>query len=187
MDRRGNLAVTAGDRTAAAERTIEVRFEDLAFVTADAIAWPVTDELRATTPLLRRLEDAGGPRLRQQLTAQDALAVGSAVVTGAGDLSVELLVSAVVSSASESVSEGGVRRALLSALQRAADWQIEHLACAPFGLGAGNLMLEDSAALMASVAAQHVARMRYPSRITIIVESPLELEVFQSALARAAR
>jgi len=179
--------VTAGDRTAAAERAIDVRVEDLAFVTADAIAWPVTDELRATTPLLRRLEEAGGSRLRQQLTAHDALAVGSAVVTGAGDLSVELLVSAVVSSASESVSEGGVRRALLSALQRAADWQIEHLAFAPFGLGAGNLVLEDSAELMASVAAQHVARMRYPSRITIIVESPLELEVFQSALARAAR
>ena len=179
--------MTSGDQTAAPARAIEVRIEDLAFATADAIAWPVTDELRATTPLLRRLEAAGGARLRQQLTSHDALPVGSAVVTGAGDLAVELLVSAVISSATEPVTEGGVRRALLSALQRAGDWQIEHLACAPFGLGAGNLDLEESADLMAAVLASHAAQARHPSRVTIVVESPLEQEVFQSALARAAR
>ena len=178
---------TPGDQTAAAEHAIDVRVEDLAFATADAIAWPVTDELRATTPLLRRLETAGGARLRQQLTPHDALPVGSAVVTGAGDLSVEFLVSAVISSATEPVSEGGVRRALLSALQRAGDWQIEHLACAPFGLGAGNLDLEDSAELMAAVIAPHVARARFPSRITVIVESRMEQEVFSAALSRAGR
>jgi hypothetical protein len=176
-----------GDQTAAAEHAIDVRVEDLAFATADAIAWPVTDELRATTPLLRRLETAGGARLRQQLTSHDALPVGSAVVTGAGDLSVELMVSAVISSATEPVTAGGVRRALLSALQRAGDWQIEHLACAPFGLGAGNLGIEESADVMAAVIAPHVAGARFPSRITIIVESPLEPVVFAAALAWAAR
>jgi O-acetyl-ADP-ribose deacetylase (regulator of RNase III) len=108
-------------------------------------------------------------------------------VTGAGDLSVELLVSAVISSATEPASGGGVRRALVSALQRAADWQIEHLAFAPFGLGAGNLDLEDSADLMASVIGPHVARARYPSRVTVIVESALEQDVFRAALARAPR
>ncbi|HXE59928.1 MAG TPA: macro domain-containing protein [Gemmatimonadaceae bacterium] len=179
--------MSSGDKTAAAEHAIEVQVEDLAFASADAIAWPVTDALRATTPLLRRMEEAGGARLRSQLAIQDPLPVGSAVVTGAGALPVELLVSAVISSATEPVSESGVRRALLSALQRAADWQIEHLACAPFGLGAGNLDLEASAELMASVIAPHAARARYPSRVTIIVESSLEHDVFRAALARAAR
>jgi O-acetyl-ADP-ribose deacetylase (regulator of RNase III) len=188
VDRPGDvdLVTNPGDQTAAAQNAIDVRVEDLAFATADAIAWPVTDELRATTPLLRRMETAGGARLRQQLTAHDALPVGSAVVTGAGELSVELLVSAVVSSATEAVSGGGVRRALLSALQRAADWQIEHLAFAPFGLGAGNLDLEDSADVMASVIAPHLAHARFPSRVTIIVESALEHDVFRAAFARAA-
>ena len=65
--------MSAGDHTAAAERAIDVRVEDLAFAAADAIAWPVTDELRATTPLLRRMETAGGARLRAQLTVQDPL------------------------------------------------------------------------------------------------------------------
>ena len=115
--------MSPGDQTAAAH-AIEVQVEDLAFATADAIAWPVTDALRATTPLLRRMEEAGGPRLRSQLTVQDPLPVGSAVVTGAGELSAELLVSAVISSATEPASDGGVRRALLIAQQMAADRQI---------------------------------------------------------------
>ncbi len=75
----------------------------------------------------------------------------------------------------------------MSALQRAADWQIEHLACAPFGLGAGNLDLEESADVMASVIAPHVARARFPSRVTIVVESSMEQDVFRAAVARATR
>jgi len=63
---------------------IEVRTDDLAFVTADAIARPVDAELRATTPLMRRLELAGGEKLTRHLRVNEPLAVGSAVVTSAG-------------------------------------------------------------------------------------------------------
>jgi O-acetyl-ADP-ribose deacetylase (regulator of RNase III) len=167
-----------------AERAIRVRVDDLAFATGDAIAWPVTADLRATTPLLLRLATAGGEQLTSQLRVQDPLPIGSAVVTGAGTLAVELLVNAVISSDDEPVSESGVRRALRSALQRSADWQIEHLVCAPFGLGAGNLDLEDSAAIMTEVITGHLAQARFPAIVTIIVETPLEEEVFRSTLAR---
>ena len=85
------------------------------------------------------------------------------------------------------MSRGGVRRALTSALQRARDWQIEHLVCTPFGLGAGNLDIEESADLMVRVMTQHVVRARFPARITVIVETPLEHEVFLAVLARQAK
>jgi O-acetyl-ADP-ribose deacetylase (regulator of RNase III) len=176
------------ERTQAkAVSAIDVRVDDLVFATGDAIAWPVSAELKAVTPLLRRLEAAGGRALAAQLRAQEPLPVGSAVVTGAGDLGVELLISAVVSSDTEPVSRGGVRRALTSALHRAGDWQIEQLVCTPFGLGAGNLDIEESADLMVRVMTQHVVRARFPSRITVIVETPLEHEVFLAVLARQAK
>ena len=124
---------------------IEVRTDDLAFVTADAIARPVDAELRATTPLMRRLELAGGEKLTRHLRVNEPLAVGSAVVTSAGDLGVELLIHGVVSSDVEPPTRATVRQAVSSALQRAADWQIAHLAIAPFGIGVGNLDVEDSA------------------------------------------
>jgi O-acetyl-ADP-ribose deacetylase (regulator of RNase III) len=158
--------------------TVEVRIDDLAFTDADALARPVTATLQATTPLLRRVELAGGASLLAQLRTAEPLAVGSAIVTGAGDLGVELMVHAVVSSVDEPVTRGSVRRALASALQRAGDWGVRHLALPPFGLGAGNLAIEDSAEVMMDVIGRHMRAQRAPLRVTVVVESDGEAEAF---------
>jgi O-acetyl-ADP-ribose deacetylase (regulator of RNase III) len=156
---------------------IEVRTDDLAFVAADAIARPVDAELHATTPLMRRLEVA------RHLRVNEPLAVGSAVVTPAGELGVELLIHGVVSSDTEPVSRTSVRQAVSSALQRAADWGIEHLALTPFGLGAGNLDIEESAEIIADVVRHHRQTAKRPSTITVVVETTFEQDVFERLLA----
>jgi len=163
--------------------TIEVRVDDLAFVTAGAVVRPTTSDLGAPTALLRRLELAAGEALAHQLRGQEALPVGSAVVTGAGELSSELLIHAVVSSQTESVSVGSVRRALTSALQRAADWGVESLAIAPFGLGAGNLDPDESAAVTAEVLTRQLREPRHPAHIVIVAENEAEADAFRARLA----
>ena len=164
---------------------IEVRTDDLAFVEADAIARPVDAELRATTPLMRRLEIARGEALARHLQVNEPLAVGSAVVTPAGSLGVELLIHGVVSSDTEAVSRASVRQALLSALQRAADWGIEHLAITPFGIGVGSLDIEESAEVVAEVVRRHRQATKYPTTITIVVETPFEHEVVERLVGAA--
>ena len=163
---------------------IEVRIEDLAFYSGDAIVRPATATLGATTPLLRRLEVAAGTALLDQLALSEPLAVGSAVVTGAGDLPVDLLVHAIVSSDTERVSREGVRRALRSALQRVLAWQIAEIAIPPFGLGAGNLDIDESAQLMADELARHLDTGAYPTRVTLVAETPDEALALESAVAR---
>ena len=158
---------------------IEVRTDDLAFVAADAIARPVDAELRATTPIMRRLEVAGGEGLARHLRVNEPLAVGSAVVTPAGALGVELLIHGVVSSDCEPVSRTTVRQAVSSALQRAADWGIEHLALPPFGIGAGNLDIEESAEVIADAIRRHRQSAKFPTTITIVVETAFEHDVFE--------
>jgi O-acetyl-ADP-ribose deacetylase (regulator of RNase III) len=165
---------------------IEVRTDDLAFVEADAIARPVDAELRATTPLLRRLEIAGGEALERHLRINEPLAIGSAVVTPAGALGVELLIHAVVSSETEAVSRASVRQAVTSALQRAGDWGIDHLAMTPFGIGVGNLDIEDSAEVMGDLLRRHAQTGRSPKTITIVVESEFEQGVFERIVSGAA-
>jgi len=165
---------------------IEVRVEDLAFYSGDAIVRPTTATLGATTPLLRRLELAAGTALLAQLARAEPLAVGSAVVTGAGELPVDLLVHAVVSSATERVSREGVRRALRSALERVLAWQISDVAIPPFGLGAGNLDIDESAQLMADELARHLTTAAYPSRVTLVAESPHEALALEAAIAGSA-
>jgi len=165
---------------------IEIRTDDLAFVEADAIARPVDAELRATTPLMRRLELAGGEPLAKHLRVNEALAVGSAVVTPGGALGAELLIHGVVSSDTEAVSRTTVRHAVTSALQRAADWGIEHLAITPFGLGVGNLDIEESAEVLAEVVRRHAQTSKYPTTITVVVETDLELGIFEQFMTRSA-
>jgi O-acetyl-ADP-ribose deacetylase (regulator of RNase III) len=162
---------------------IEVRVDDLAFYDGEAIVRPVTADLGATTPLLSRLEAAAGDGLQAQLRKQQALPVGSAVVSSAGALSVELMVHGVISSADEPVTAQTVRRALTSALQRTVDWQISAVAIAPFGLGAGNLAIEDSAAILAEVLAAHLGRgARFPEVVTVVAETDEEAAVLRQNL-----
>ena len=164
---------------------IDVRVEDLAFYSGGAIVRPATATLGATTPLLRRLELAGGKRLLDQLSVAEPLPVGSAVVTAAGELPVELMVHAIVSSETERVSRDGVRRALRSALERTVAWQIADVAIPPFGLGAGNLDIDESAELMADELARHLATAPFPKRVTLIAETSDEANALEGAIARS--
>jgi len=166
---------------------LSVVLDDLAFFAGDAIARPVTAELGATTPLGRRLEAAAldgerGTRLATQLRPAEPLAVGSAVVTGAGGLAVELLVHAVVQSTTERVTRDGVSRATVSALQRAAAFEVRHLALPPFGLGAGNLDPDEAAEAMVDPIVRHLARSSFPERVSVVVETEDERRAFEARL-----
>jgi O-acetyl-ADP-ribose deacetylase (regulator of RNase III) len=164
---------------------IRVRIDDLAFYGGEAIVRPVNEDLGATTPLLRRLELAAGTQLYNQIRLQEPLPVGAAVVTSAGELSAELLVHAVVMSRTEPVTADTVRRALTSALQRIESWQIKNVAIAPFGLGAGNLEIDESARVMLSVISTHVSAARFPEEITLVAETPDEERALSAALKRS--
>jgi O-acetyl-ADP-ribose deacetylase (regulator of RNase III) len=164
---------------------IEVRVEDLAFYSGNAIIRPATATLGATTPLLRRLELAGGATLLDQLKLFEPLPVGAAVVTAAGALPVELLVHAIVSSPTERVTRDGVRRAFRSALERARDWQLAEVAVPPLGLGAGNLELEVSAEVMADELVRHIRMADYPKHVTLVAETPDEASALEHAMARS--
>lgn len=166
---------------------IAVTIDDLAFVAADAVARPVNAELRAMTPVIRRLEQSAGDALLRQLHVQHPLEVGAAVVTAAGAVQADLMIHAVVSTESERVSRDGVRRATASALQRAHDFGITRLAIAPFGLGAGNLDVDDAAQTMVAVMRSHVGTRAHPADVTIVVENELEADAFRAAIARAWR
>ena len=163
---------------------IEIRVDDLAFYEGEAIARPVNALLNATTPVMRKLERAAGEAFSQTVRVAEPMPVGSAVVTPAGDLPVELLIHGVVSSDDEPVTRATVRQALVSALQRAIAFQIRELALAPFGLGAGNLDIEDSAEVMIEVLHDHMRRSAFPSRVVIVVETEMEEQALRSRVSR---
>jgi O-acetyl-ADP-ribose deacetylase (regulator of RNase III) len=164
---------------------IRVRIDDLAFFDGEAIVRPVNEDLGATTPLLRRLELAAGTQLHNQIRLHEPLPVGAAIVTSAGELSADLLVHAVVMSRTEPVTPDTVRRALTSALQRVESWQIKQVAIPPFGLGAGNLEIDECARVMVDVLTAHVGRSAFPEDVILIAETSEEERAFTAALERS--
>ena len=172
-----------GQRAAAA---IEVRVDDLAFYEGEAIARPVDAMLGATTPVMRRLEKAAGAAFSEKVRLTEPLPVGAAVVTSAGELPVQLLIHGVVSSHDEPVTRAGVRQALRSVLQRAAAFQIRGIAIAPFGLGAGNLDIEESADVMIEVLSEHMNRSPYPETVLIVAETGIEEQVLRARVSASA-
>jgi O-acetyl-ADP-ribose deacetylase (regulator of RNase III) len=83
------------------------------------------------------------------------------------------------------VSRDTVRHALTSALQRVEAWQIKDIAIPPFGLGAGNLEIEESAQIMLTVIGQHLQRAQYPHAITLVAETPEEERALATAVKRS--
>ncbi|MCZ6916218.1 MAG: macro domain-containing protein [Gemmatimonadetes bacterium] len=159
--------------------------DNLAFVDVDAVVRPATDVLEPTTSALRHFDEIGGTRFKEQLQLRDPLAIGAAVVTDAGELASKFVIHAIIRSGSEQVSADGVRRALVSTLQRAAAWQFGAVALPPVGTGPGNLPIEQAAQLMCEVVQAHTRQEAFPSEIRIVVETEDEKTMFEHLLKTA--
>lgn len=147
---------------------------------------PVTAEWTAVTPSMRQLELAAGDAPAEQCRQLGELPVGSAVITGAGDLSAQFLIHIIVRSAEEPVTASGVRRGLQNGLRRLTEWGIRHVALAPLGTGAGNLDADESAAIMIPLLADQVRADGALTEVEIYVDSDYERDVFARHVAVAA-
>ena len=145
---------------------IQVVVDDLAFVTADAVVRPADEVLNPVSPEPSRLDRQAGERfaaLRRVTTPLDA---GAAVVTGGGDLAAPFVLHLVIRDSSHRTDRDIVRRALISAWQRAADWGLGSIAAPLVGAGAGQLSLEDAARLMVETFEAH----RGAAELRIVLE-----------------
>jgi O-acetyl-ADP-ribose deacetylase len=163
---------------------IRVVVDDLAFLAVDAVLRPANERLDPVTPAISRLDDRAGERFASQRRVQIPLDVGAAVVTGAGDLAAKFVVHAVIQSDHTVSSRDSVRRALLSAWQRASDWELGAIATPLVGTGAGQLTLEEAATILSETLHEHRARAHYPAEVQIVLEREAERSAVEAVVAR---
>lgn len=161
---------------------IRVSVADVADQPAQAVLRPVCADGSAVTPAMRRLELLAGPELGEQCRRLGELPAGSAVITRAGELPAEYMVHAVVRTADEASTAAVVRSALVNALRRVVEWEIETIAIPPLGTGAGNLEVEEAAQVMIPVLLDHLRNSRFPLQVEIVVDSGYEKDVFEQGL-----
>ena len=146
--------------------TISVVMGDLSSCQADAVVRQADSDLGPADPAAILLDQVGGDAfalLRRNTTPLEA---GAAVVTGGGDLVAPLVLHVVVSDPARKVGRELLRKALVSAWQRAGDWGLPRIATPPVGVGTGQLTLQESATLLAETSPRGG-----DSRLQIVVAS----------------
>ncbi len=166
---------------------ITVVVDDLAFIEADAVLRPSDERLGALSPAITRLDRQAGERFAALRTVQSPLRAGAAVVTGGGDLTAPFVVHLVLQDELESGDRGTVQRALRSAWQQAAAWQLERLATPLVGAGPGRLSDEESAELLAASFAEAGARGAGAQSLTIVVDREEDRVSLDALVRRYAR
>ena len=163
---------------------IHVIVDDLALTQADAVVRPADESLGPLTPAVSRLDEQAGPRFAEQRRLSTPLKAGAAVVTGSGDLTAPFVLHVVIRDPDSGVGRDVVRRALVSAWQRATDWELGTIAAPLVGAGAGQLSLEEAATLLAETFP--AASVGCPSELHIIVERDADRELVEAIVRRIA-
>jgi len=154
--------------------------DDLAFIEADAILRPADDGLAPITSAAARLDQHAGPRFAALCRVSMPLDAGVAVVTGSGDLTAPLVVHLVLQDHGRTATgRETIQRALQSAWQRARDWNLEHVASPPIGMGPGRLSLEEAVLLLAESFPRDGSA---PRTLRIVVERDEERELADAVL-----
>ncbi len=163
----------------AGDEWIKVRVGDLASEQTDAVIRPADAALGPAERAATRLDEAGGEAfalLRRNTTPLEA---GAAVITGGGALLAPLVLHVVVSDPARKVGRELLRKALVSAWQRAEAWGLATIATPPVGVDTGQLTLQESATLLAETFPRGGV-----SRLHIVVTSESDLAVVEAIVRR---
>jgi O-acetyl-ADP-ribose deacetylase (regulator of RNase III) len=162
---------------------IRVVIGDLALMPADAVVRTADADLLALGPRAARLDAAGGDRFTAQRRTATVLEAGAAVVTGAGALAAPFVLHVVLADARGPASQANVRRALVGAWQRAADWGLRRIAAPPVGADPGPLSLEEAVTLLVETF-PHAPDPQGPAELEIVVEAEAERDVVEAIVRR---
>jgi O-acetyl-ADP-ribose deacetylase (regulator of RNase III) len=162
---------------------IQVIVDDLAMTPADAVLRPADERLGPVTPAMSRLDEHAGPRFAEQRRLTTPLKAGAAVVTGGGNLTAPFVLHVVIRDPDSGVGREVVRRALVSAWERATDWELGTIAAPLVGAGAGQLSVEEAATLLAETFPTEAG---CPSQLHIIVERDADRELVEAIVRRIA-
>jgi O-acetyl-ADP-ribose deacetylase (regulator of RNase III) len=164
---------------------IRVVIGDLARVPADAVVRPADATLAPAGGPSAWLDEAGGIRFADERRTATPLEAGAAVVTGGGDLAATYVLHVVIADERGPAGRDRIRRALVSAWQRAGDWGLRLVATPLVGVASGQLTAEESARLLAETFPAHAGEGG-PAELQIVVDAAAERDVVDALVRRMA-
>ena len=164
---------------------ITVVVDDLASLPVDAVLRPAGESLEPLEAAAARLDERAGQRFADQHRVSAPLEAGAAVVTGAGDLVAPFVIHVVIRDSTSPVALTTIRRALVSAWQRATEWSLARIAAPLVGAEGGQLSLAQSATLLVETFPRP-GTADSPAELCIVVERQEERDAVEAIVRRTA-
>ena len=164
---------------------IHVSVDDLAFLEVDAVVRPADQVLEPASSSAAHMDHMAGEEFLRQRRVSSPLEVGSAVITGSGELAAGYVIHVVIKGAEINADRDTVERALQSAWHRATEWQLARVATPLVGTGVGQMTVEDAAALLKHTLATR-PQTAYPSEVQVVLDQELDRDLVAGILEQAA-
>jgi O-acetyl-ADP-ribose deacetylase (regulator of RNase III) len=164
---------------------ITVVVDDLASLPVDAVVRPAGESLEPLAAAATRLDRLAGQRFADQSRVSSPLEAGAAVVTGGGDLPAPFVIHVIIRDSTRPVARATVRRALVSAWQRAGAWGLGRIAAPQVGAASGELTMAEAASLLVETFPRPGAA-EGPTELCIVVDRQEDREAVEAIIRRTA-
>ena len=165
--------------------TIEVREGDISACEADALVNAANNHLWMGSGVAGALKRNGGPEIEEEAVRKGPIAVGEAVVTGAGRLKARYVIHAAVMGQDLRTSAASIVRATENSLKRADENGVRSIAFPALGTGVGGFPLEECARMMVGAVRKYAAGSPGIERVIFVLYGDAAYRAFKAEAERA--
>ncbi|MBW2713415.1 MAG: macro domain-containing protein [Deltaproteobacteria bacterium] len=124
---------------------------DIATQEVDAVVNAANSSLLLGSGVAGAIQRAGGPSIQEECDARGGIEVGSAAITGAGELPARFVIHAASMSPGGSSTEESIRESLKASLRLAKENEVRTLAVPAIGAGVGGVPEQRCAEILLEV------------------------------------
>jgi O-acetyl-ADP-ribose deacetylase (regulator of RNase III) len=163
---------------------IEIVTGDITRIECDALVNAANNHLWMGSGVAGALKRAGGRVIEDEAIRQGPVAVGEAVVSGAGQLKAKYVIHAVVMGQDLQTNAESLRRATLNSLRRADELGLKCIAFPALGTGVGGFPLEECARIMLAEIARFGQGETSLTQAILVLFQPAAAAIFNRELTK---
>jgi O-acetyl-ADP-ribose deacetylase (regulator of RNase III) len=163
--------------------TIQLWHGDICDLEVDAIVNAASASLWMSTGVGGAIKHRGGDAIEFEAVRKGPAEVGSAVVTGAGQLACRYIIHAVSLGVDRRTSAEAIESATRSALRAADELGCESIAFPALGTGVGGFPLAEAARIVIETCRAELPEARSVTRVILALKGAATYQAFQTALA----
>lgn len=166
------------------QTVVRVARADITQLAVDAIVNAANNALWMGGGVAGAIKRAGGTSIERDAQAQGPIAIGEAVVTGAGKLACRYVIHAATMGQDLVTDETAIRLATRNALCQAQERDLQSIAFPALGTGVGGFPLDASATLMGEEILRHCQKAGALRLIVLVAFSDEAERAFSLALTK---